>query len=257
MEDYRWLDFVDAPLPARFPEAEWLAGAREWAEGAERFPGISPEAAERWLDSIRQADRKPFKCPRVFVSHRQIDKDYALRIAWLAWEEGFDYWLDIIDLAPALDKQIEAIEKRQGYTITEFQKSVLTAAIIEMALLNCTHVLAAITRETKGSMWIPYEYGRVKEKLPICVRASCWWDSTSLSNVAPSEYLHLGRIHGKEDDIRVWMRTEKAKYPQCPVGRRGAKPADEEPDKLPTDRVSAGRPDAIISAVCQAREIGN
>jgi hypothetical protein len=50
--------------------------------------------------------------------------------------------------------------------------------------------------------------------------------------------LHLGRIHGKEDDIRVWMQTEKAKYAQCTGVRRGAQPAAKEPGKLPTDRVS-------------------
>jgi hypothetical protein len=234
MEDYRWLDFVDAPLPARFPRAEWLAGADEWAEGAERLPGMGPAAAQQWLDNIRRARRKTFKCPRVFISYRQTDKDCALRIAWLAWEEGFDYWLDIIDLAPALDKQIEAIEQRHGYPITEFQRSVLTAAIIEMALLNCTHVLATMTGKTRGSMWVPYEYGRVKEEIPICLKASCWWDSTSPCKIELPEYLHLGAVHGIEDDIRTWMRTEKAQYAECKGVRRGAKPADKEPDKLPT-----------------------
>jgi hypothetical protein len=236
MYDYRWFESVEVPLPTRFPRAEWVTGIDEWAQGAERLPGISPEGAEQWLDSIRRVPRKTFTCPRVFVSHRQADKCCALRIAWLAWEEGFDYWLDIIDLAPALDKQIEAIEQQQGYPITEFQKSVLTAAIIEMALLNCTHVLATMTDKTKGSMWVPYEYGRIKEKLLICVQASCWWDSSSPSKVALPEYLHLGTIHGKEDDIRTWMRHEKIKYPGCPGGRRGTQPTAKEPDKLPTDR---------------------
>jgi hypothetical protein len=234
MDDYHWFDFVDAPLPARFPRRDWLVGTEEWAKGAEQLPTLSPERAEQWLDNIRQVPTKKSDCPRVFVSHRQNDKKRALRIAWIAWEEGFDYWLDIIDLAPALDRQIAAVERRHGRKMTEFQKSVLTAAIIEMALLNCTHVLAAITDNTSGSMWVPYEYGRVKEKKLICMHASCWWDTTTLKNVDPSEYLHLGEIHYKEDDIRVWMRRHKTKYKKCEGVKRGDQPAEEEPDRLPT-----------------------
>jgi hypothetical protein len=101
VDDYRWFEFVERPLVARFPlDRDWLAGGREWAAGAERWPFLRPEDADGWLNDIRRVPRKELKCPRVFVSHRQIDDESALRIAWLAWEEGFDYWLDIIDLDP-------------------------------------------------------------------------------------------------------------------------------------------------------------
>ena len=235
MHDYRWFEFVQRPLVARFPlDLDWVAGGREWAAGAERWPFLGPEEAERWLNDIRQVPKKEFKCPRVFVSHRQIDDEWALRIAWLSWEEGFDYWLDIIDLDPERNKQVVAIEQRLDRALSEFEKSVLTAAIIEMALLNCSHVLATMTKHTRGSMWVPYEYGRVKERMPVSMQASCWWDSTTLSNVQPSEYLLLGSIHGKEREIRAWMGDHKKKYLNCHGVRRGPPPTKDEPKALPT-----------------------
>jgi len=37
------------------------------------------------------------KCPRLFVSHRRDDVKFALRIAKLAEESGFAYWVDVLD----------------------------------------------------------------------------------------------------------------------------------------------------------------
>src|SRR6185312_4125463 len=37
------------------------------------------------------------KCPRLFVSHRRDDAKFALRIAKLAEESGFGYWVDVLD----------------------------------------------------------------------------------------------------------------------------------------------------------------
>ncbi len=74
----------------------------------------------------------------MFVSHRQTDADWALRIAWLAWDEGLDYSLDIIHLDPTHNQQVINLEQTLGRSLSDFEKSVLTAAIIEMPLLNCT-----------------------------------------------------------------------------------------------------------------------
>lgn len=65
-----------------------------------------PEAASlrnllTQLKGINSLTPRP-RCPayRLFVSHRQIDKDLGLRIAELANNNGFEFWLDVLD--PAL-----------------------------------------------------------------------------------------------------------------------------------------------------------
>lgn len=235
MDDYRWFDFQHLPFVERFPpRMGWIVGAGEWAAGMRQFPPRDAAAANQFLDSIRLAGRprpRP-QCPRVFVSHRQIDEMAARRLAWLAWDEGFDYWLDVIDLDPQRNQQVIAQEQILGRTLTAFEKSVLIAAIIEMALLNCTHVLAAMTDNTAGSQWVPYEYGRVKEALPVAVQAACWRAPT-LPRSHLAEYLHLGAVLDSESEIRMWMRGERAAYAGCPGGHRGSW-GGSQPDPLPT-----------------------
>jgi hypothetical protein len=121
----------------------------------------------------------------VFVSHKQENRDDALRIAWLANQSGHYFWLDILD--PTL----------RGTPLNPIQ----TACVIEMALLNCTHVIALITPKSIPSRWIPYEYGRVKEPTPYALNAACW-----LYKVASiPEYLELGTLCAKEDHITRWL----------------------------------------------------
>jgi len=84
----------------------------------------------------------------------KVDYGYAERIAWLASEHGWDYWLDVHD--PGLT----VINSR---LLSPQSQALAVALIIEVALLNCTHVLATITDNSPGSAWIPYEYGRVQE----------------------------------------------------------------------------------------------
>ena len=94
------------------------------------------------------------------------------------------------------------------------------AAIIEMALLNSTHVVAIMTANTKGSEWVPYEYGRVKTpQLPISLQAACWADP-KISIDLPG-YLYLGEIHRSETDIRQWLRTELQKQSRRRIGPCG------------------------------------
>jgi hypothetical protein len=41
-----------------------------------------------------------------------------------------------------------------------------------MGLLNCSHLTALITRFTKGSERVLYEYGRVKDVQPVSIQAA-------------------------------------------------------------------------------------
>lgn len=169
MADFRYYDFQTLPLQLRFSQARWIAGYTEWENGIGRFPFVNRRFALEWIRNIRRAARPPelAECPRVFISHRQIDDGYARRIAQLAFAERFNYWLDVIDLDPARNVQFRHLERQLGRPLDDFEKSIVTAAIIEMALLNCSHVIAVMTNNTAGSQWVPYEYGRVKEPPPF------------------------------------------------------------------------------------------
>jgi hypothetical protein len=48
------------------------------------------------------------RCPRLFVSHRQPDVLYALRVAYLAGRNGFDYWVDTLPLYLGATTKTEA-----------------------------------------------------------------------------------------------------------------------------------------------------
>lgn len=138
------------------------------------------------------------KCPRLFVSHRRTDKLYALRIAKLAQDNGFAYWIDVLD--PNLHMLNNSI-------IPEKLKSIITACIIEFALINCSHVLACLTEESRGSMWIPYEYGRVK-KLPGISINACTWIHPNLPKKDLPEYMILGEIVFDEINLESWLKIE-------------------------------------------------
>ena len=118
------------------------------------------------------AGERPLSQPRVFVSHRMADVPYAERIAWLASRKaGLEYWLDVHD--PVLRLASAALPPgRPVYAIT-------VAAIIEMALLNCTHVIAAHTpppnTSWRPSQWIPYELARAKKAGSVISRQAAGW----------------------------------------------------------------------------------
>jgi hypothetical protein len=172
----------------RFPS--WAIGYDEW-RNRDVYEAINlPPLAER------DNHFKMFRCPRVFVSYRHTDRAYALRVAWLANQCGFNFWLDVLD--PVLTALGTS-------GLTGQAAAVATARIIEMGLLNSSHVVAVMTNNTTGTMWVPYEYGRVKEAPPVSIQASAWLDRGL--NYTP-EYLELGAKHFTEGDIRNWLATQ-------------------------------------------------
>ena len=135
-------------------------------------------------------------CPRLFISHRQTDKEYALRMAWLAQKNKFAYWIDILD--PVLSVPSAA---------TGLSQPLLTACIIEMALLNCTHVIALMTPNSPGSAWIPYEYGRVKNRRLVSFNVAAWIHPRFTRKIFP-DYMCLGQNTYDETQIEKWMTDE-------------------------------------------------
>jgi hypothetical protein len=194
--NYDWKEFAERGPYERFPE--WAVGYHVWREFAQRLN--SPRDFDRFLEAIarereqaRPKGAAPNGVTRIFVSHKQENREEALRVAWLVQNAGHHYWLDILE--PALQSgPLDAI---------------LIAGIIEMALLNCTHVIALITPESVRSRWIPYEYGRAKEPTPYALNAACWLHP----KVAPPipEYLYLGVGTRDEMGINAWLARTPAK----------------------------------------------
>lgn len=108
------------------------------------------EAFDEFLRQLDQTSLHSSRC-RIFISHQQADVLFAERIAYLADQKGFEYWLDVHDPLLRLAKQT---------TLPPLVQSILIAAIIEMALLNCTHGITVQTINAQQSRWIPYEFGR-------------------------------------------------------------------------------------------------
>ena len=157
------------------------------------------------------------QCPRLFVSHRSSDKEMALRIAWLATREGWDYWIDV------LDPNLVALRRRDNLgSLMPEQQVLAAAAIVEFALLNCSHLIAVMTNDTRGSMWVPYEYGRVKEPAPLSYQVSCWRHPQLKACDCP-EYLVLAPVHLTEHEIVSWLQWELRIWRQKTQGcRNGA-----------------------------------
>lgn len=197
MANYDWREYRDRPWPNRFPSD--TPGWEQWAQLAalDRPPTLLIEQRQR--RAVRPRD------PCLFVSHRQADVAPALRIAYLACQEGFDYWLDI------LDPSLAALPTVGPTGPTPQQSAAAIAAIIEMALLNSTHVVAVMTPNTKGSQWVPYEYGRVKEPAPVTLQAACWVAGSLIASTLP-EYLYLGVITRTESELRSWLQKERRNY---------------------------------------------
>ena len=96
-----------------------------------------------FLQTIQALSERPLSQPRGFVSHRMADVPYAERIAWLASRKaGLEYSLDVHD--PVL--RLASAVLPPGHPVY---------AITEMALLNCTHVIAAHTPPPPNRSWRP------------------------------------------------------------------------------------------------------
>ncbi len=197
MASYDWREFESQTWTRRFPAS--VRGADTWR---------SQTAVDAPLTFLREqrlgASVRPLR-PCLFVSHRKADVTPALRIAYLACLQGFDYWLDV------LDPTINSLPGAGAGNPTSQQQASAIAAVIEMALLNSTHVMAVMTSNTKGSFWVPYEYGRVKEPTPVTVQAACWLHSALIATGLP-EYLHLGVVTRTEHDITSWLKAGRQKY---------------------------------------------
>jgi AcrR family transcriptional regulator len=222
MPDFDWRTTQGLPLERRFPDD--AIGRREWQRLVEDIAGLGPAAAperhremlERFLGRLRgsalvQRLRRPPQC-RVFVSHRMVDVAVAEQIAWLAHRQGLGYWLDVHD---------PQLRQANASPLPSPAQEILIAAIIEMGLLNATHVIAAMTINAAGSKWIPYEYGRAKDATLHSAQAAVWLEAgVRLSDCG--EYVRLGAITHTRADITGWLAAHRGCIPPwSPWGGQG------------------------------------
>ena len=214
MSNYFWNDFSGRPPAERYPD--WVEGVGIWRD----FISGDGFARQRLLDALVSARASvawgapgtELSRPRLFVSHRKDDEARARDVAFLAQAEGFQVWLDV------LDSNLQSTAHASTGTPAD---ALAIALIIEMALLNCTHVIALITPRTQGTYWVPYEYGRVKDSSPHSLRAACWIDQHV--SYEP-EYLELGVKTRSDDEIRDWLRGELPAWNrQFPASTTGGK----------------------------------
>lgn len=201
--DYR--DVQGRSWDGRYPVT--ARGVREW----QRAPVVLGRAAP--MERVASA---PAALPRpcLFISHRRDDDAIARRIAWIANATGFDFWLDVLDPTnQALNMLLPGMSN-----LTNAQRAAVIASTIEMGLLNSTQVLAIWTNRTRGSAWVPYEYGRVKaDGAIVASTASCYFEPACFDPVP--EYMLLGPVHRNEAAIRTWLTSELTTWRAQPGNR--------------------------------------
>ncbi|MVT10000.1 TIR domain-containing protein [Chitinophaga tropicalis] len=197
MPNYIYFQHDQKRLFDRFPADSGIIGVSDWRE----YNG-NPHK----LLNILSEYKRPVpasSCPRLFISHRQVDDHYALRIAQLAAHCKFEFWVDV------LDPSLRSLDGNRNYTKEEI--SVLTACIIEMALINCTHVITIMSPNTRGSLWVPYEYGRITGASGDYDNACAWRHPSLLKEDLP-EYMDLGIVTSSEAGIKHWLNAEYSSW---------------------------------------------
>ena len=201
---------VPENLPERYNER--VIGYQAWRELISTLSRVldeeSPQrfriAFDQFFQELQQIEKLPDVC-RVFVSHQRMDVSLAERIAYLADRAGFEYWLDVHDPLMRLANRT---------SLPPVVKSIVIAAIVEMALLNCTHGITVQTAKAQSSSWVPYEFGRAKQRWLVSTQVASWFDN-GIYAASTSDYLKLGVCAIAEKEVVCWLADERARYP-CP-----------------------------------------
>jgi hypothetical protein len=175
------------------------------------------------LDDVQKENPSPECC--VFVSHKRCDEDLAARIAWIAVQKGFDYWLDVHDpVLPVI----------AGSAIPSPLRETIVAAFVEMALLNATHLIAVHTLRSHTSLWVPYEIGRAKSRDIWSSQVSGWFEPGQVAPIA-GEYTYLMEQLANRADIDRWLAAQPVNHPPYCTVPKGTWKRPEEPPKLPSE----------------------
>jgi hypothetical protein len=216
---FHWNRPYQESLLERYPAG--TIGLDAWGVLVGELASLDPTAMRAdtsfdWLNLIDQfignatldAEQKGRPSCCVFVSHKQQDVAYAERIAYQATQNGLDYWLDVHD--PNL------VLVQQTLQPTDPRLPILIAAIIEIGLLNSSHVAAVHTSNSSTSKWIPYEFGRAKSRQVHSTQAAGWLEP-SLQLSACGEYVQLAVVaHGGERGLIAWLKNQNCRNRKLP-----------------------------------------
>lgn len=82
---------------------------------------------------------------KVFISHKNLDRDIALKVQRVLKSKQVEAYLDLLD---------ESITGK-GEVLTKH---------IKQKLNECTDILVVMSENTKGSWWVPFEIGMAAQR---------------------------------------------------------------------------------------------
>jgi hypothetical protein len=215
----RWEAEQWETMAARYATAFSARGADEWNEFIRRVRELAGQEPRTEIDSelraalatlVEQLSSMPVLMqPTVFVSHQRCDAAWAEWVAWAATEVHFDCWLDIRD---------PKLMTANALMLPPQVKSILVAGIIEMALTNCTHVVSIQTNSAQNSRWVPYEFGRAKERRLLVRNAASWFEN-GVTPYANGDYLWLAFCAFTSRDLKTWLAAAGRTPPPRPNRR--------------------------------------
>jgi MTH538 TIR-like domain (DUF1863) len=204
----RFLERFDGSIENSRPWRDLVLRLSELRPDSDQLEAACLQAVRIFLGEIPAAVTPPKK-PCVFISHQRHDSDKGERVACLVEHHAIDSWLDVHDPTLALVNQLPSNDPR---------RAALVAAIVEIALLSSTHVIALYTEHSAKSKWIPYELGRAKTKKVASPQAAIWLaQGETLSSCG--DYVLLTVVTDDEPGVARWLAAASGGGPHsAPVG---------------------------------------
>jgi hypothetical protein len=137
----------------------------------------------------------------VFLSHRQSDSIRAFAVYLRLIANGIPAYLDEVD--PPLEGDPERLTQR-----------------LREALYRCTHLLAVVSKATRGSWWVPFEIGLATERAyPIATYL--------LEDVDTPEYLRPWPYLRTQGDLDLYIEHLRQHSSMLTEGYRFNKSASD------------------------------
>ena len=148
------------------------------------------------LFAERRARAKRPDC--VFISHQRADAYRGERVACLADHRSVDVWLDVHN---------PTLRWLNANPVSPAVRSLLIAAIVEIALLNSTHVIALHTASSLASRWVPYELARAKARGVTSTQAAGWFEDPK-NALNHGDYVQLAAMLFDEQGVFDWLPSQ-------------------------------------------------
>jgi hypothetical protein len=166
------------------------------------------------------AERLP-NVPRVFISHRNVDKPLAETVTAVLADLGVHYWFDRDD------------EDSQNAAALGMVGDQLLVHAIERGVRHSTHLLGLLSSATTGSWWVPYEIGFSRAAdIPVSYLVL---ESIRTMESLP-EYVRLGANFWSVDELVRWANGLSGR-PRTPAAATVRTLTDFVPRHPPTPTV--------------------